>query len=62
MHRASQAPLSRREAQGRALAGDPGERHTGPWLGFAAGSAEKAPYEVGRRGGETSAHVEVWTA
>lgn len=44
------------------MAGNPGERQTGLGLGFAAGSAEKAPYEVGRRGGETSAHVGMQTA
>ena len=33
--------------------------HTGRGLGRAAGSAEKAPQEVRRRGGETSARAGV---
>ena len=34
----------------------------GPAPGLCAGGAEKAPYEVRRRGGETSAHAGVRTA
>lgn len=54
-------PLSRREPQGRQELGHPGESHTGPRRGAAAGGAGKTPHEVRRRGGETSARVGVQT-
>ena len=50
-------PLTRREPQGPPGSGNPAESHTGPGLGLTAGGAEKAPYEVRRRGGETSARA-----
>jgi hypothetical protein len=58
----SKAPLGAGIRRVRHALSMPPDSHAGPVLVPCAGSAEKAPYEVRRRGGETSAHAGVSTA